>query len=218
MPVALPLKRSNYSDMAAEAVRTMIVNQELPEGERINEVHLSSRLGVSRTPLREALNRLASEGALTKTSNFGYFVKPLTLEEFEPLYEMRAILDPAALRLAGLPSAETLSRLRALNQKIEASRRVSQTLDLDEQWHLELVGACPNPILLDLIKQFICRTRRYEIAVMHERREVLAAGSNHRAVLAALQRRDLDGACEALRHNLIRGRAPIVEWLKTRAR
>lgn len=217
MQHALPLKRANISDAVCDAVRGMIVDGELGEGERINEVHVALRLGVSRTPLREALNRLAAEGALAHTPSLGFSVKPLSLEEFEPLYAMRPILDPAALAAAGLPTPERLRRLRSLNGRLEASQDVTGTLDLDDRWHRELIAACPNPILLDLIEQFMRRTRRYEIALMRERREALAATADHRAVLDALDRRDLAGACEALRENLVRGAAPLAEWLRARA-
>ena len=210
------LKRSTVSDDVAAAVRALIANGGLAEGERINEVHLAAQLGVSRTPLREALNRLRAEDALTSAPNFGFTVKPLTLEEFEPLYGMRPILDPAALRLAGLPSAEKLARLRKLNAQIEATRDPERIIDLDDAWHLELIADCPNPILLDLIGQFVRRTRRYEIALMRERNNVLVAGSNHRAIMAALARRDLEAACSALQHNMQTGRAPIAAWLKSR--
>ncbi len=216
MHLPLPLKRANVSNAVADAVRTMIVDGQLPEGERVNEVQLSQALGVSRTPLREALNRLAAEGALSQAPSRGFAVKPLTLEELEPLYAIRPILDPAALRLAGLPSAGRLRRLAALNARLEASRDVAGALDLDDQWHLELVAGCPNPILLDLIGQFMRRTRRYEIALMRERREVQAAGRDHRAILAALRRGDLEAGCAALRDNLTRGAEPLVAWLKTR--
>jgi DNA-binding GntR family transcriptional regulator len=216
MQAVRPLKRSTTSDTVAGRLRAMVVDGGLPEGERINEVHLAARLGVSRTPLREALNRLASEGALTSTPSIGYAVKPLTLGEFEPLYGMRPILEPAALRLAGLPSAEKIARLRALNDQIEAARDTERAMALDDAWHTALVEDCPNPLLLAEIAKYTRLTRRYEIALMRERREVLLAGANHRAVLAALRRRDLDGACGALRHNLLRGAAPLRAWLQDR--
>jgi DNA-binding GntR family transcriptional regulator len=216
MQAVTPLPRNTVSDSVTAALRGLIVAGALPEGERINEVHLSQRLGVSRTPLREALNRLASEGALTNAPGIGFSVKPLTLEEFEPLYGMRPILDPSALRLTGLPSAEKLARLRDMNARIETARDAERALELDDAWHLALIEDCPNPILLALIDRFMRQTRRYEIALMRERSEVLLAGANHRAVLAALKRRDLDAACETLRHNLTRGAAPIVAWLKER--
>jgi DNA-binding GntR family transcriptional regulator len=210
------LKRSNASDAAAEAVRAMLVGGVLPEGERINEVRLAGALGVSRTPLREALNRLAAEGALTHTPNLGFAAMPLSADEFEPLYAMRAILDPAALRLAGLPSPSRLRRLIELNAQILASGPVERMLDLDDQWHLELIAGCTNPILIDLIGQFMRRTRRYEIALMRAPDEALTAVGEHGAVLDALQAGDMDGACEALRDNLTRGAEPMLRWLKAR--
>jgi DNA-binding GntR family transcriptional regulator len=194
----------------------MIVDGRLPAGERINEVHLSQQLGVSRTPLREALARLAHEGALETIPKIGYFVRPLTIEEFEQIYSIRPVLDPEALRLAGLPSPARMKRLREINQKMEKARTADAIIDLDDEWHLELVADCPNKVLIDLIKQFARRTRRYEIALMRERKNVLMTTSHHKATMAALRRRDLAEACAAVRTNCVTGHGPIIQWLASR--
>jgi DNA-binding GntR family transcriptional regulator len=212
----IPLSRDNLSDALVSELRHRIVDGRLPAGERINEVHLSAALGVSRTPLREALNRLAQEGALTNRPRIGYSVRPLTLEEFEQVYDIRPLLDPEALRLAGLPSPDVLRHLRALNVKIERARDPDTVIALDDEWHLALIAACPNTVLIELIEQNIRRTRRYEIALMREHRNVLRASLDHRAVMAALERRDLPRACAALKKNLQTGKAPIAAWLKER--
>jgi DNA-binding GntR family transcriptional regulator len=213
---ALAIVRDNISDAVAIELRHMIVEGRLPAGERINEVHLSQQLGVSRTPLREALARLAQEGALRHVARIGYFVRPLTLEEFEQIYAIRPLLDPEALRLAGLPSSDRLERLRGLNDRIRRERDADRVIDLDDEWHLELIAGCPNKVLIDLVRQFIQRTRRYEIALMREHRNVLVAAANHDDILAALGRGDLEAAAAALRINLQTGRAPIVAWLIAR--
>ena len=209
---------SSISDALQAAVRKMIVDGQLPAGQRINEVHLSQALGVSRTPLREALNRLSQEGALISTPRIGYAVRPLTLEEFDQIYDIRPLLDPEALRLAGLPSPKRLERLRALNHRIERASDPDEVMALDDEWHFELVDDCPNKVLLEIIGQIIRRTRRYEIALMRDRRNVLNAGLDHRAIMAALKRRDLRGACAALEKNLKAGKAPIAAWLRERDR
>ena len=103
----MALVRDNLSDSVVLRLRNMIVDGQLAAGARINEVHLSQQLGISRTPLREALARLAQEGALRSVARIGYFVRPLTVEEFDQLYDIRPILDPEALRLAGLPARAT---------------------------------------------------------------------------------------------------------------
>src|SRR5687768_6083729 len=148
----LSLARDNLSDTVATRLRHLIVDGQLAAGQRINEVHLSQQLGVSRTPLREALARLAQEGALKSVARIGYFVRPLTLEEFEEIYAIRPLLDPEALRLAGLPSTERLARLRAINARLEKAKTADSAISLDDEWHLEPIAACPNSVLLDLIR------------------------------------------------------------------
>jgi len=210
------LARPNISDSVATVVREMIVDGRLQPGERINEVRLASTLGVSRTPLREALSRLTAEGALNSVPRSGFHVCPLTLEELEQIYPIRALLDPEALRLAGVPAPERLKRLETLNKRLAGTNDAEAAIALDDEWHLELLAGCPNLVLVGLIKQFILRTRRYEIALMRERRNVQRAGQDHDRILKALRRRDLEGASKALRQNLQSGKAAIVAWLEQR--
>ena len=214
----MQLARTNITDSAVEAVRTMIVDGVLPEGERINEVHLAQKLGVSRTPLREALNRLASEGALTSTPRLGFFVRPLTLEEFQQVYTIRPLLDPEALRLAGIPSAAKLDRLERINAKLaKATWGSAGAITLDDQWHLELLADCPNRVLIELIENNILRTRRYEMALMRESVNVVRATDEHARILQALRRGALEGACAALKENMQSGFEPIAAWLRGRS-
>jgi DNA-binding GntR family transcriptional regulator len=211
-----PLKRANISEAVAAAVRTMIVDGTLAEGDRINEVHLAERLGVSRTPLREALSRLAAEGALTSTPSRGFSVRPLTLEEFEQIYAIRPILDPEALRLAGIPPPGRIERLETLNRKLAAAREPEIAIALDDEWHRELLAGCTNRVLVELIDNMIVRTRRYELALMRETPQVMRAVEDHEHIQRVLRRGNLEAACKALKRNMQSGRAPIVAWLKTR--
>lgn len=212
-----PLARANLSDGAETALRAMIVDGRLPADQRLNEVHLADRLGVSRTPLREALNRLVSEGALEARPRLGYFVKPLTLAEFDQLYDIRPILDPAALQLAGLPDARRLDRLERLNRAFADARTPEDAITHDDAWHMELIAACPNTVLVRLISSFCLRTRRYELALMREKALVARARDDHDEILNALRAGDLAAACLALEHNMRSGKAPIVDWLRARA-
>jgi DNA-binding GntR family transcriptional regulator len=207
---------TNLSDRIRTVVREMIVNGDLAPDSRINEVHLADRLQVSRTPLREALTALLAEGALTSISRRGSFVRPLSVDEFRHIYPIRALLDPEALRLSGLPSPGRMARLRLLNERLRREPDVDARIRLDDEWHLELIADCPNPILLDLIRQFMLRTRRYELAFYKDTRNLEISITDHRRVITAAARGDLDGAIEALKANLTSGIAPIVDWLKKR--
>lgn len=211
-----PLQRENLSDAAAAAVRALIVDGGLAAGERLNEVRLAERLGVSRTPLREGLNRLVAEGAVESRPRLGYFVKPLTLAEFEQVYDIRPLLDPEALRLAGLPTPAQLERLDKLNRKLVRTREAAATIAVDDEWHLALLENCPNRVLVGLIEAMMLRTRRYELALMRDSKGVARAGDDHDRILAALRAHDLENACAALRVNMQSGKGAIVAWLKTR--
>ena len=143
-------------------------------------------------------------------------MRPLTLEEFEQIYPIRQLLDPEALRLAGRPSRERMARLQAINERILSERDADTIIDLDNDWHLELVADCPNQVLIDLIRQFIQRTRRYEIALKREQSHVQQSAEDHGRILRALREGDLEAACTSLKRAMQTGRAPIVEWLTER--
>ena len=210
------LARTNLNDAVEGAVREMIVDGVLEAGARLNEVHLAERLGVSRTPLREALNRLAAEGAVEARPRFGYFVAPLTLEDFEHSYDIRPVLDPEALRMAGLPPPTRIEALEHLNAELWRTKSAVARIALDDAWHLALIDHCPNRVLLGLIRTMMVRTRRYELvwARAHDASAVVEDG--HARILNELRSDNLAGACAALRDNLSCAKPTIAAWLKAR--
>ncbi|MEM5518809.1 GntR family transcriptional regulator [Henriciella sp. AS95] len=210
------LTPTTLSGAAIDNVRNAILEGELPDGERVNEVHLSETLGVSRTPLREALNRLVSEGLLTFRARHGYYVPPLTLEGFEAEYGIRPILDVAALKLQGLPGAETIDTLKALNRDFLAAPTTTGRIDVDDAFHIELIKDCGNPVLLTMIRQQMVRTRRFEFAYLREQAHTTEAADEHAAIMAALEAGDLDAACAALHANLTSCLDPLRDWLRSR--
>ena len=210
--------RSNISEELANTLRDMIFDGELASGERINEVQLSSRLGFSRTPLREALTMLIAEQAIDSIPRRGFFVRRLSREEFENIHPIRSLLDPEALRLSGIPTEAGLRNLERLNRKIVAEKKMKNRFSLDEQWHLELISNCRNPVLIDLIRLFMRRFRRYGLAFYREKNFVATVNKEHQEIIAALKTGDLDKSCEWLRRNLSNDQQPILDWLDERDR
>ncbi len=210
--------RNNLSDELADHIRQMIVNGALSAGDRINEVHLAAELDVSRTPLREALSRLASEKLIVSIPRKGFYVHEPSPEEIEQLYIMRAILDPAALRLAGQPSDAQLDRLEKLNKKIrKAKGNPGKIIDLDDQWHLELLSHCDNQILLDMIAQFMKRTRSLEYAYMKANENVDTLLAEHNKMIAHLRSGNVQKAADVLHQNMQTAVPALIAWIKSRS-
>ena len=105
--------RPNLGESLMDAVREMVFEGRLPPGSRINEVHLAQELGVSRTPLREALSGLVAEGALESVARHGFYVRNLTRDEAVAIYPIRSFLDTEALRLSGTPGPASFKRLES---------------------------------------------------------------------------------------------------------
>ncbi len=206
--------RQNISDKIRSAIDELIFAGGLPADSRINEVHLAEKLGVSRTPLREALHALAAENIVTCVPRRGFFVSPLTEQEFCDIYAIRPIIDPAALALAGLPSEARIAKLESLDKKLNNAANTNAAVDLDDAWHLELLSDCPNQVMMDMVRKMIHRTRRYELAYLRDQRNINNAVSEHAAVIDALRDGSMRSACAALRRNLTSGNAPILEWLR----
>ncbi len=204
------MDRPNLSEDIVSQVRDLIINGEIEAGSRINEVALAKALGISRTPLREALNFLAAKRYLYVLPRRGFFVKPLSQEEIDQLYPIRLLLDPAALDMAGIPPADQILSLEKLNEKIRSSKgAASHIVDLDDQWHRILLQHCQNQILLDLIDDHIWKTRRYEILYMDTEINVKQVAKEHDVIIQALKSGDLEAACKGLLQNMSTSREPI---------
>lgn len=210
-------KPDTLAGSLVQRIRDLIDDGSLQDGERVNEVWLSGQLGVSRTPLREALNRLVSEQIVTLRPRHGYFVPDMTTVRFEAEYGIRPILDVAALQLGGLPAPRVVQDLGRLNSLVLGAQTIRARIAADDAFHLKLVAHAPNAVLIDLIRQMMQRTRRYEFAYFRECDPVLSVVDAHARIIAALQKRDLAGACKALHDNLTSGLEPIRAWLDARS-
>lgn len=203
------------ADEIAAQLRDLIADGALEAGSRINEVEVADRLAVSRTPLREALAQLTAAGFVESRPRRGFFVQELSIGAVRSLYEVRAILDPAALEVGGIPSLDVLDRLDALNERLAKSEgQTERIIDLDDQWHLELVSGCGNPILLDLIRHFMLRTRPLERAYVRSDGTVEVMVGEHARIIELLRADDLPGSVAALRRNMQSGLDPIVRWFE----
>src|SRR4029077_13340355 len=200
-----------------DTLRASIVSLERTPGQRLSEAELARDLGVSRTPVREAIIQLRTDGLVEVTPQLGSFVSKISLRSVREAQFAREALECAAVRAAAQRlDAATVERLRqniALRRASQGSSDLEQFYRLDEEFHRELVAASGYPgisELLDRSRAHLNRVRRLSLPVPYVIEELI---DQHSAVLEALERRDADQAEAALRHHL-RGVYRVLEPLR----
>lgn len=145
------------SDRAAEKIRTMILNGEIRPGGKINIDKLSRESEFSKTPIREALNKLISEGLVLYTPRIGYTVYQLTLQEYFQLYELQEMLEVhLSLKMLQFVDSIDFDKLAEANKGIQewmAKGNVALVQEYNDRFHMEIYGHYPNPKLIEELQQ-----------------------------------------------------------------
>jgi DNA-binding GntR family transcriptional regulator/tetratricopeptide (TPR) repeat protein len=194
----LTLMRQTTQESVVDHLRDLILSRQLLPGERLVQSELAEQLGVSRTPVREALHKLASEGLVTFSSYKGASVAEFSVTEMKEIYAVRSALESHAAYLAAQRiTDEELERLEALLRQIgEASRRQDFSLLLDayHQFHATIYTAAKQQRLYKLAIQYLELTIVYQRMALSLGRDFSDPAIEHEEILAALRRRDADAA------------------------
>src|SRR5687768_8538423 len=161
---------------AYRELRRRLITLALPPGSRFSESQLVEEMGIGHTPLREALALLARDGLVTSRPRVGYVVTPITVQGVADLYDLRLIVEPAAVRLAaGKIDDAQLTRLESLSG--EAYRHgdpesIADFLDANHAFHVGIAEACGNRRLASVVATILEESRRiFHIRHLHTRSE-----------------------------------------------
>lgn len=213
------IARAPLSDEVYRQVLQRIHRGDLAAGSRVRDTDLAAQLGVSRTPVREALLRLSRDGALENTVGRGFRVRPLDPVEFRETGAILGGLESLALKLAPEPSDERIDRLRALDRTLEQTRgNAARCLNLEDEWHRILLEECPNRRLLDLIASLRLVTRRYLAAYMRDAGRLSLSTLPHARILQAYKDGGRDSAATAFDQQWHRGLTELEAWVARAAR
>lgn len=183
-------------DRIAASIRNAIIDGRMPPGSRLTEQELVSMLGVSRTPLREALLVLDAEGFINVLPRKGAVVSPITQEDVEEIYGAKGILEAAAAQMACEKiSYETISALSELTDKMEAVINNDATeyrtlLTLNAEFHQLLSDAGGNKRISQFIRNLRSQTLRYNYIYLSLRSRTKESITEHRHMIEALKHRD----------------------------
>ena len=201
--------RSTVRRYIAERVR----DGSLCPGDRLSPAALATELGVSATPLREALIELVRDGYLDNRSQYGFAVRPLSAREVRELYPMIAALESLAIRDVNF-SDEKLVELDRINTQFAKAKKPAEMSALDAEWHSTLVAASDTETLHEMLGILKARVQRYEDAYVRYSGKMPDSAKQHRAITRALRRGDVDVAAKALEDNWLSGIRFLVPWLE----
>lgn len=205
LPVADPTD-FDRSDLIYRRIHAALMAQQLPPGTRLPEVHLAAMFGVSRTLVRQALQRLAHDHLVVQEPNRGARVAEPSIEDVRHLYEVRRLLECAALADADLLTSRTriaaLKRLVADEAKANRDGDVRRSMQLSGRFHLDLMEGIGNPVLLGILRDLIARGN-VAIALYEVRGRASCRCDDHRQILQALANRESAQASDLMRRHLV---------------
>ncbi len=193
-------------ELAYDAIRRAIVRLDLPPSSLIDETALGRQLGIGRTPIREALQRLMHEGLVAVFPRRGMIVAPLSLMDLQDLAQARLIWEPNIARLAARTG--TMDAWRALDETLAETPPTFTTVDeteraadVDRQFHLGIAQATGNPLLVEMVERHQRRSARLAFFFLrHGLYDPMTA--QHHAILAALRAGDGDRAAALMEEHI----------------
>lgn len=214
-----PGARLSQVDRAYEELRRRILDNEMPAGFQITEQDLAALLDVSRTPAREAMLRLASEGLVEIWPRHGMRVKPLSAEDMQEIYQILTALESAAAALAASrqprpPELKEMKRCLAQMDAALARDDLVEWAKADERFHRLLTEASGNGRLVALVDTCFGQSHRMRMLTLRMRPKPSTSNRDHEAVLQAIVDGDAERASGIHRKHREKSGRMLLDLLK----
>lgn len=197
--------RRTAHEYVRASLRAAILGGALSGGSRLVQADIARELGVSTTPVREALRDLATEGLVHLDAHRGGIVKRLSFEELHDIHELCRILEPEAMRQAADEvDDELLERARDLSEQMDAELDAAHWTELNREFHAILTGAARSERLVSMLRGLRDSAAPY-VALAHRARgrdQFEIANQQHTQILAAIMDKDGDRCAELMRSHV----------------
>ncbi|MGW0821096.1 GntR family transcriptional regulator [Streptomyces sp. NPDC002845] len=204
------LKSVSLRQQAREALRTRIVLGQIEPGQVESVINVASELGVSITPVREAVMDLANLGMVEIIRNRGFRVPVLTDHDLEEIFRLRTMLEvPAMVELAERADRAPVAGFRQLAEQLTDSAREGDLvpfLDLDRQFHLGMLELLGNRRLVAMVGQLRDQARMEGLQKLADQGELTQSGEEHIAIVEAITAGDAELTAELMRKHLTHSR------------
>lgn len=204
--VTMDCEAASLADRAYVAIKQRIFDFELMPGDRVSESDLARQIAVSRTPLRQALQRLQHEGFVTAVPKVGWVIPQLDFDKFDELYDFRVLIECFAVRslcddTTERPALSALSRI----WQVPVRERLKEPLEvgvLDEAFHLSLVSATGNREMLRTYREITERMRIIRRLDFFKPERMTATYDEHAKIISAIIKRRAEEAQRLLRAHI----------------
>jgi DNA-binding GntR family transcriptional regulator len=204
------ISSSSLREQAASVIRTGILEGEFVQSELYSVPALSTRLGVSATPIREAMLDLVNEGLVTLVRNRGFRVVSLTVKDLEHILKLRILLEvPSTGDVAVSRRDEDVSRFKELADQmpdLARSTNVQPYLDADREFHLGLLGLLGNRRLVEIVGMLRNQSRLRDVGGLVASGKLIESALEHREIISAIEAGDRERTEAAVREHLSRVR------------
>jgi DNA-binding GntR family transcriptional regulator len=205
---------NNLTTLAYDSIKEYVLDGRLDETSRLTEEFLSGQLGISKSPIREALNRLEAEGLIKIEPRKGAYLRRLSIQEIADLYDLREALEAHVARTAKLTPAlitelrESVRRQRALLKSNDKPHYIEE----DVRFHALLAKATENQYLWTVLENiqnqiWLSRRKTYDLSSS-------TAPDFHEGILRALEEKDRDAAERLMREHIQTVQQRLVRFLK----
>lgn len=214
----MPIQRLSLRDQVRDELVAWLGSGRLQPGARLEEERLSRALGVSRTPVREALASLVADGLVEAVPHRGFRVPALSAGHVQDLFPVAGSLEALAVRLSGPGVRELAAPLEEINARLALEHLTPrQRHELDRRWHAALVSRNPNRSLAEMLDRVKDRLAPYGGAWDRPPGDVEASRQEHAAIAALLAEGRGEEAAEAVLRHWVRAARPVAAWVARQA-
>ena len=211
-------ERKSLGEHVYEQLKQAIVDGEIEAGTRISERPLATALGISRTPVREAIHKLDRTGFLERLPSGGFIVVSLSREEIEEVFGIRSLLESYAARLASIkyeeedfkPLEDKLIEYRSCleNGQLEALNKINT------EFHDMLYALSRSPKLIKMVGDLKDQISRFRKILLEDEATAEVSDQDHHRMLEAMKKRDPDKVEKLVKEHILRGRNMILKKLE----
>lgn len=217
----LPVNFNSYKplrDLVLEAIREAIINGTLKPRERLMEIQLAEDLGVSRTPIREALRKLELEGFIVMVPRKGAYVSDVSFKDIADVFEIRTALETLAAGLAAerITDEELQIMERLLAAKAEAinNQNLESIIEIDTAFHEAIYTASRNDRLKTIVNNLREQIQRYRSTTLAYPGRMKSSLEEHKYIVEALQSRDVQLAKQLAQEHIENAETSMFEIIK----